>query len=82
MAETKETKQQIKRKKFIDVEVPIIHSKLELIGNTPKELQDKTIKLDMTRQLKGKSVELVLKIKIINEKIKPSIIWVFGYILL
>lgn len=68
MAETKTDKQQIRRKKFIDVDVPITHSKLELIGNTPRELQGKTIKLDMTRQLKGKSVELVLKIRIENEK--------------
>lgn len=64
----KADKQLIKRKKFIEVEVPIIRSKIELIGNSSKELKDKTIKLDMTRQLKGKSVELVLKIIIENEK--------------
>ncbi len=64
----KTDKQLIKRKKFIEVEVPITRSKIELIGNFPKELKDRTIKLDMTRQLKGKSVELVLKIKIENEK--------------
>lgn len=68
MAAEKKDKQLIKRKKFIEVEIPITRSKIELIGNTPKDLKDRTIKLDMTRQLKGKSVELVLKIKIENEK--------------
>ena len=65
MAEKTE-KQLVKRKKFIDVDVPIIRSKIELIGDSPKVLKDRTINLDMTRQLKGKSVELVLKIDIIN----------------
>jgi ribosomal protein S3AE len=68
MAAEKADKQLIKRKKFIDVDVPIIRSKIELIGNSPKELVNRTINLDMTRQLKGKSVELVLKIKLENEK--------------
>jgi ribosomal protein S3AE len=68
MAQEKADKQLVKRKKFIDVEVPITRSKIELIANSPKELENKTVKLDMTRQLKGKSVELVVKIKLENEK--------------
>ena len=64
----KENKVVIKRKKFIPVEIPILHSKMELIGNAPKELVDRTIKIDMTRQLKGKSVELIVKVKLENEK--------------
>ena len=66
--ETKAEKQLIRRKKFIEVSIPITRTKIELIANSPKELKDRTIKLDMTRQLKGKSVELVLKIAIENEK--------------
>ena len=64
----KQTKVIVKRKKFLDVEVPIIRSKIELIGNSPKELENKTIKLDLTRQLKGKSVEVVVKVKLENDK--------------
>ena len=67
MAE-KVDKQLIRRKKFIEVDIPITRSKIELIGNTPKDLVDKTIKLDMTRQLKGKSVELTVKIKLEGDK--------------
>jgi len=69
MPAEKTDKQLVKRKKFIEVEIPLTRSKIELIGNSPKELKGRTIKLDMTRQLKGKSVELVLKIDIQNEKL-------------
>ncbi len=41
-----------RRKKFVKVEIPLTKSTIELIGNSPDELQDKTIKLDLTRQLK------------------------------
>ncbi len=68
MAAEKTDKQLVKRKKFIDVDIPIIRSKIELIGNSAKELENRTIKLDMTRQLKGKSVELVLRIGFENDK--------------
>ncbi|MBS3079174.1 hypothetical protein J4218_03570 [Candidatus Pacearchaeota archaeon] len=64
----KQTKVLIRRRKFLEVEIPIIRSKIELIGNTNEELVGKTIKLDLTRQLKGKSVEAVVKIKLENKK--------------
>ncbi len=64
----KQTKILTKRKKFTEAEIPLINSKIELIGNSPEDLKDRTIKLDLTRQLKGKSVEAVVKIKIENDK--------------
>jgi len=67
MAEKTE-KQLVRRRKFIDVDVPIIRSKIELIGDSVSQLKDRTINLDMTRQLKGKSVELVLKVNLVNDK--------------
>jgi ribosomal protein S3AE len=57
-----------RRKKFIKVDIPLTNSTIELIGNSPQELEDTTIKLDLTRQLKGKSVEAVVKIDIVDEK--------------
>ena len=68
MANEKTDKQLVKRKKFIDVDVPVIRSKIELIGDSPKVLVGRTVKLDMTRQLKGKSVELTVKIKLEGDK--------------
>ena len=64
----KQTKILTKRKKFIEAEIPLTNLKIELIGNSIQELKDKTIKLDLTRQLKGKSVEALVKIKIENDK--------------
>ena len=67
MAE-KKTKVMTKRRKFIGVEIPATKSKVELIAGSLEELKDRTIKLDLTRQLKGKSVEVIFKIKIENDK--------------
>jgi len=53
-----------KRKKFIEIDLPIINSKAELIGNSLQDLENKTIKLDLTRNLRGKAIEAVLKIEI------------------
>ena len=64
----KESKIISKRKKFIKVDIPLINTTIELIGNSPEDVKDKTIKLDLTRQLKGKGVEAIVKIKIEDEK--------------
>ena len=68
MAEQKTAKVIIKKKKFQSVDIPLINSKVELIGESIKDLKDKTINLDLTRQLKGKSVEAIVKIKIEDNK--------------
>lgn len=64
----KTAKVMAKRRKFIKVDIPLIRSKIELIGNTPKDIEGRTIKLDLTRQLKGKNVEGVVKIKLEDDK--------------
>ena len=53
-----------RRKKFIEIDLPIINSKVELIGNSLQDLENKTIKLDLTRNLRGKAIEALLKIEI------------------
>lgn len=64
----KKTKVIAKRKKFIEVDIPIIKIKEELVGNTLDDVKGKTIKMDLTRQLRGKSIELTLKITTENKK--------------
>jgi ribosomal protein S3AE len=64
----KTTKLITKRKKFIEVEIPIVRQKIELIADSPEQLKDRTIKLDLTRQLKGKSVEAIVKVFIEDNK--------------
>ena len=64
----KETKVVVKRKKFQSVDIPLTRTKMELVADSPEDLKDKTIKLDLTRQLKGKGVEAIVKIKIEDNK--------------
>ena len=64
----KQTKVVIRRKKFQEVDVPLIKSKIELIGDSISDIEGKTIKLDLTRQLKGKSTEVVVKVMIEKDK--------------
>tara|TARA_Y100000034_G_C6872685_1_gene398660 strand:- start:600 stop:1343 length:744 start_codon:yes stop_codon:yes gene_type:complete len=70
----KPTKVVVRRKKFFEIEVPLINKKIELVANNLEDLKNKTLKLDLTRQLRGKSVEATLKIDIEKEKpiIKPK----------
>ncbi|MDD5193947.1 MAG: hypothetical protein PHF67_05180 [Candidatus Nanoarchaeia archaeon] len=68
MPPEKTTKLLTKRKKFISVELPSVKSKIELIADTPEQLNNRTIKLDLTRQLKGKSIEGTFKISLENNK--------------
>lgn len=49
------------KKKFIDVEVPLLDDVVSVLG-TPETLAGKTIKLDLSRKLRGKSLEVILKI--------------------
>ena len=58
------------RKKFFDVEVPLIKKNFELLAYNIESLDNKTIKLDLTRQLRGKSVELLFQVKVDKEKDK------------
>ncbi|MFH0711568.1 MAG: hypothetical protein V1889_00405 [archaeon] len=53
------------RKKYIEVQIPILNSATNVLG-TPENLNNKTIKIDLTRQLRGKG--LTIKLKIINQK--------------
>ncbi len=58
---TKDFPKMAQRKKFQDIEIPILKENLSVLG-TPELLNKKTIKLDLSRKLKGKSLELILTI--------------------
>ncbi|MBP7708325.1 hypothetical protein KA107_01460 [Candidatus Pacearchaeota archaeon] len=49
------------KKKFIEVEIPILGESLSVLG-TEETLEGKTIKLDLSRKLRGRGVEIVLVI--------------------
>ncbi|MBM3233780.1 hypothetical protein FJZ19_01670 [Candidatus Pacearchaeota archaeon] len=56
------------KKKFFDVELELINEKVKLLSYTIEQLDKRTIKLDLTRMLKGKSLEAVFQIKMENGK--------------
>jgi ribosomal protein S3AE len=49
------------KKKFIEVSLPMINDSISVLG-TPENLEKRTVKIDMTRRLKGKSLEIVFQI--------------------
>ena len=53
------------RRKYIDVKIPLLDSTMRVLG-TPEQLHQKTIKLDLTRKLRGKGV--VITFSIFNEE--------------
>ena len=53
-----------KRKKFFDVEIPIIKKETQLYGYELKELEGRNIIYDLTRFLRGKGAILKLNVKI------------------
>jgi len=66
MAQTK------RKKKFFDVDIPIIGRTTQLQAYGIEELDGRSIKYDLTRFLKGKSMLLTLNIKVENEKALAS----------
>jgi len=57
------------KKKFFGVDMPLINENTEILSFTREDLEGKSIKIDMTRKLKGKSSDLVLTIKVSEDKI-------------
>ena len=53
-----------RKKKFFDVEIPLIRKTTQLQAYELKELNGKFVKYDLTRILRGKSMMLQLKVKV------------------
>ena len=56
------------KKKFWNINIPLTGEDYEAHSYTLDELQGKSIKLDMSRRLKGKGVDLILTIKVSDGK--------------
>jgi len=56
------------KKKFFQVEIPLTNSSVELLAYNLESLNKRTIRLDLTRQLRGKSIEVVFRVNIEKEK--------------
>ena len=68
------------KKKFYRIEVPLMNRQIELFGNSLSSFNNQTVKLDLTRMLRGKSIEAVLLIFTAqNEWIATYCHKVFGF---
>ncbi len=56
------------KKKFIKIELPILNEETMALG-TPETLENRTIKLDLSRKLRGRSLEIVFALKNKEDKI-------------
>ena len=56
------------KKKFFPIEIPLTNSTIELLSYNIESLDKRTIKLDLTRQLRGKSIEVVFQVNVEKEK--------------
>ena len=61
-----------RKKKFFDVEIPLIGKTTQALAYDVSELKDRFLKYDLTRFLKGKSILLTLRINVDGEKISTS----------
>jgi ribosomal protein S3AE len=62
-----------KRKKFFDVEIPIINKETQLQAYEIKELDKRLINYDLTRILRGKNALLKLKMKLLSYFLKRMV---------
>ncbi len=56
------------KKKFFEIDAPIINDKFESLAHAIDDLDNKTLKIDVTRQLRGKSVNLDFVVKVKDGK--------------
>lgn len=60
------------KKSFYEVEAPMTAVKISLYGSSAEEFDGKVVTLDLTKSLRGKSLELRMKVKHDNGKLKAE----------
>ena len=62
------------KKKFFEVEIPALRQKLKLLAYSIEQIDNKNIKLDLTRMLRGQSMEALVKVKVKDAKAEGKIL--------
>lgn len=57
------------KKSFYEVKAPMTSTSISLYSTSQEALDGRTVKLDLTKNLRGKSLELKLRIKLINNEL-------------
>lgn len=73
MADQQSSKKAVK-KKFFDVEIPLTSARAKLYASNQEELHNRVITLDMTKNLKGKNVELKAKVQLVDGKLTSELV--------
>lgn len=60
------------KKSFYEVEAPMTAVKTYLYGSSLEEFEGKTIRLDLTKSLRGKNLELIMKVRNEEGKLKAE----------
>ena len=67
MANKGKTKsKKVLKKSFFEVEAPVTGTKIHLYGTSVEALDGRVVKIDLTKSLRGKSLELKIKIKAVK----------------
>jgi ribosomal protein S3AE len=62
------------RKKFFPIDIPLTATKAHLYSYSPEDLEGNIITLDLTKNLRGKNLELKIKIKLVKENLAGDLI--------
>jgi ribosomal protein S3AE len=68
MKQKQKAKKNIK-KRFFEVLAPLTSTSIQLYAASEEELNGRTVKLDLSRNLRGKSIEMILRIKLEDGKL-------------
>lgn len=60
------------KKSFFEVSAPLTSAKIALYASSPTALQGKIVKLDLTRSLRGKNLELSLRVNAEQEQLNSE----------
>lgn len=71
---TKPRRKRGARKKFFEADIPLTATKVHLYGYSPEELEGNIVKLDLSKNLRGKNLELRTKIILKNEKLTGELL--------
>jgi len=70
----------VEKKKFFELTLPLINKKINLLASSEKDLIGRSVNIDLTRELRGKSLEITFKIDFDKEiKISPYRVHLLGY---
>ena len=62
------------RKKFFEVKIPLTATKIYLYSYSPEDLEGNVIKLDLTKNLRGKNLEFKARIKLNKNELTGELI--------